>query len=1090
MDSCCPGRRHSGCAAAREGSQSKPEVVEVLDGDDRSEGQGRPATHTDPASLATRKSVNLVQCIGHTFHAPDGISPHAAYPFALHDKLNLPWDYTVRNRHMVLHSRTCNGTVETANTACLPCRTLARNNILSGIMERMRSGIREGTGWAYYGMGGIHELLRLKSCQIEHYRLPHLNHARKLARKVAALDDHKQFLKAVASQKVERVDRIIRLGLKQGRRIKGLLEQYLKAARGLYKPKSFEEEDYLRGLVLWKLGGNRIASIAHRALGLPSITTLRNQVRIPLIALSVRQPTTAEVSTNVEMSFGGMEEALRLPHGARRHHAVMMFDEIAMEKRLRWDPKTNMLVGVCQQHVEKVPLEFVTEENMKEVFMGLDDGRVHYAGEVQTRVTISSITSLTRSIQATIGALGLLTDDNRLYAARSILVSRDCKKETGPQHAKLLQTSIDGVDSQKANTNIRIVSLTSDGESRRGVALAKLTFKGKLAEGSDIYGQLSGLPFLDLHVGDDNITADKDYKHVFKRLRNLLMREKGVVANGTRVTPSIIKAHLQAENISADHIRAITNPDDKQDVKLAFNKLKAVWSLPRTTTNTNPGFVKARHALWVYGQFLRHLVYPCICVDLTLSQQLEHLSAAAHLAMYLHRTDGDDCIPTNLYIDIMIMIKNVFFCAAKAKVDNPKGSFWIILLGTDRLEELFGNLRTMIGNDANLDLLQVSWRLSGTAEVANILSKFPHWDRPPCRLQLPALAFDGTPLPTSTDHLKPRFWKGDQKLKPVTLQMSWAIGRRVIEADIAGSSTEFQKLEQLADANPHKNFTILAPNGKLLVDPQSDVPPATDEEECDMPEDEDEPARDELADDNTDARMEIEDALGKEVEEDGDSAITAVPAFDRTITIRGAPVLKSRALATYSKHQTFPTLTDRLKRVQHLERYTTRTTASTHLEDPDSPSASCVVHDPIATIVWSDNRPWLGIGEVVGIRVDGKAVDEVAHDMLVEDSVQLSFQLLGVKPSTVDNDPSQTCDWRSYSVKDHTFTIPGRLAEPLNPTVASQLSDPSKVFYLLESSVLVALAAGLLAKLLISDLKEAPKIAPLSYFPYREPGGM
>lgn len=32
-------------------------------------------------------------------------------------------------------------------------------------------------------------------------------------------------------------------------------------------------------------------------------------------------------------------------------------------------------------------------------------------------------------------------------------------------------------------------------------------------------------------------------------------------------------------------------------------------------------------------------------------------------------------MPTQLYMDIMIMIKNVYFCVAKAKVDDPDGNF-------------------------------------------------------------------------------------------------------------------------------------------------------------------------------------------------------------------------------------------------------------------------------------------------------------------------------------------------------------------------------------------------------------------------------
>jgi hypothetical protein len=110
------------------------------------------------------------------------------------------------------------------------------------------------------------------------------------------------------------------------------------------------------------------------------------------------------------------------------------------------------------------------------------------------------------------------------------------------------------------------------------------------------------------------------------------------------------------------------------------------------------------------------MVFPYVCIELSLSEQIEHLSAAAHLALTLYRLGGKQFIPTNFYIDLMIMIKNIIFCVAKAKIDDLDGEFFIILLGTDRLEELFGILRTMVGNDANLDILQLISHLAGTTK--------------------------------------------------------------------------------------------------------------------------------------------------------------------------------------------------------------------------------------------------------------------------------------------------------------------------------------------------------------------------------------
>ena len=278
----------------------------------------------------------------------------------------------------------------------------------------------------------------------------------------------------------------------------------------------------------------------------------------------------------------------------------------------------------------------------------------------------------------------------------------------------------------KETTKLRVVSIVSDGETRRGAAFILLTFKHQLSPNSPIYPLLKPLTFLNLQVGEDDLTCDKDLKHVFKCFRNLFLRHRGVVINGFRIKPGILKDHFKSNGLSAEHVRAIFNPDDQQDVKMALDMLKDIWTLPRISENPHPGFQKAWEAIWILGKLLYHMGFPYLCVDLSLSEQIEHLSAAAHLALSLYRLAKKDFIPTNLYIDLMIMIKNVLFCVAKAKIDDPDGELWIILLATDRLEELYGILRTMVGNDTNLDILQLVCRLAGTTEVSNILAKYPH----------------------------------------------------------------------------------------------------------------------------------------------------------------------------------------------------------------------------------------------------------------------------------------------------------------------------------------------------------------------------
>jgi hypothetical protein len=42
-------------------------------------------------------NIDVFEYEGYTVTFPDGKSPHTAYPFALHNTLILPWDYTVKN---------------------------------------------------------------------------------------------------------------------------------------------------------------------------------------------------------------------------------------------------------------------------------------------------------------------------------------------------------------------------------------------------------------------------------------------------------------------------------------------------------------------------------------------------------------------------------------------------------------------------------------------------------------------------------------------------------------------------------------------------------------------------------------------------------------------------------------------------------------------------------------------------------------------------------------------------------------------------------------------------------------------------------
>ena len=81
----------------------------------------------------------------------------------------------------------------------------------------------------------------------------------------------------------------------------------------------------------------------------------------------------------------------------------------------------------------------------------------------------------------------------------------------------------------------------------------------------------------------------------------------------------------------------------------------------------------------------------------------------AHLAFHLYQdiSARTRFMPSQCYVDITLMTKNVFFCVAKMKANNLAGKFYLILLGTDHLETFFGLICTAVETDTNMDTLQL-----------------------------------------------------------------------------------------------------------------------------------------------------------------------------------------------------------------------------------------------------------------------------------------------------------------------------------------------------------------------------------------------
>lgn len=274
---------------------------------------------------------------------------------------------------------------------------------------------------------------------------------------------------------------------------------------------------------------------------------------------------------------------------------------------------------------------------------------IHHRGMSLT-LYIPYISNCVSPLKATVAAIGVLSSELHEYAVWPVMFSGTCKRETGEEHAQVIKTILEVCNWQWTwnGAIYRTVCVASDGEAKCGDALVIQMMTSELSTDFPIYAHLHPLEYLNLLAGLDDITANKDFKHIIKWWqRNVFMRIKGVEVLGFCITLLILCSHLESNGISPPWIRSLLNPNDKQDIMLAFSLLKGIWSLPPSPPDCSPTFSLAWHALNIYGEFACHLMLLYICINLSLEEQLIHLSAAAHLAfhLYCHNSASTHFIP-------------------------------------------------------------------------------------------------------------------------------------------------------------------------------------------------------------------------------------------------------------------------------------------------------------------------------------------------------------------------------------------------------------------------------------------------------------
>lgn len=698
----------------------------------------------------------------------------------------------------------------------------------------------------------------------------------------------------------------------------------------------------------------------------------------------------------------------------------------------------------------------------------------------------------------------LLTDNAKEYNARPFIISGSCKRETVAAQQDLLETASRILAETQLHHRHRLYCIASDGDARRRNAMARITLTAPLRETSPIHPILSSLRLFNLLCGEDDLTGDLDWKHILKRFRNTLLRLCGIEIDNTVITTSVIRKHLKDSGLMSDSaITAVLSPNDKQDVVLMIQLLNAVATLPPARPEDTENYKSSRRVLRLLGTLYQHILSAYMKTSLSLHEQLAHLSAAAHISLALYSQFKGSFIPIQLYFDVMAMIKNVYFCVAKTQVDNQDGQFWIIILGTDGLEKVFGTVRTMVGSDSHVDQLQLTNRLDGAVQCVKILEQHPEWGIKSRRITVKALEEQGQDISRKLDHLTPRSWCGDVYVKNVILRSCWQEGRTMAEAELL----EFAITIPFSAMESSDGFDMLCPFGGhnlVLVKGAIDVGEAEEtEEERDnavpLTSNEHCTAHHPPASNDEDMVPDIEDIAGADeavilaAQKPSPQEVEPWVFVGASATSAGKPQHKSTILRFFSNPMAVANSSDRLKRVRGFSKYNEPSTrlSAFDINTEEAITTVLTIEDPALTLVKSNGHTFLAVMRVLEIRIDNNIVSSIAPQHLHEPNVRVRGQVMGIAPR-VSSDEAESESWESTRLFEPgggnwgLRNIEGRWLDVVDPAVLprTQGANIGSATYVFRATELRATAAVLYERLR-SDLHRLPQILTTDTFPYR-----
>jgi len=781
------------------------------------------------------------------------------YPFSIHSQTvcglfqdsirhtKPSWTVTVDG---IITSVSCGKTFIVENTAfdtiakskaggivCSNCANLAHSQpLLKTLRVSASKGYDESTPKSllpFSVMARDYESLKSRNDLLTWERL---NDKRKLVRLTERRNDHERFVTIVSESNTPYMGELLATHLRQGRGLDAFTEKLEKAEtyregrygswkRGLiqrrHRPGKHNKlagdfnEDYqfLRKVdlsyVVLKLGGRRLAKTHNVASGGFSARHTQRLIQsgvIPVFKV-VMSPNCIDagriaIRKNMEAIGGGAYKNFLPKHKVM---VVCMIDGISIDERVGVDTSVmpNVWTGLCR-HGRRSNVCNTWDDGVL-LQNDLRNGNVHLASEVE------------------VACLGLIDKD--VTSLMPVALSPTCKADDEPDetthtvHFLLSAIEHDWYDLELDKTIGPLCSWISDGAPgfRKG---ASMLTSDRLPP--FICDTLADAPFFNFVGSRRGTTPGCDLNHVGKR-----NRARGKSAKGSRVGNfTFNKVELarlfRISSVVKDSKQAVSplNPDDNMDVKEMVRYLQAVRGITAKSYDEFPqrfrdeqGSRERYLATELYGEITGSLAALIIGHKGALEEEGKHMSVEdllktasklSFLLFFLFRKHKSDLFPNQHYRNVQDTVKNIYCCVTLSKHHKIYDFIWF-LNTSQRLEQLFGIVRSMEGGNLNFDSLGLQQRVGEAATISQIYARHPEWDSPPRKLTC------------TLDRKNCRSWKGDTNIKHVGVLHCWNHGLNAALACLrkSGIFTEAELSVNLIKQN-EPGADILKPYRKTI----------------------------------------------------------------------------------------------------------------------------------------------------------------------------------------------------------------------------------------------------------------------------------